>query len=223
MFSAVSHDSTLRLLEAKRLMDLCSNNSGSRFDEELENKNAILRGTFYVLLYGALEFTITHCVSRAIEILNSKTLNLYEILPTLWGLVYDSACTRIESAGVNKKWENRYKLFKELTKDKVIDQIESSLLPSSNGNIKQTQLERVWCTLGLKSPMFEKDNMDVQQYLIDLANGRMAIAHGRECASNIGSQKTIAALEKLYNSISRYCSYLVDCFTQYITNEEYLQ
>lgn len=65
--------------------------------------------------------------------------------------------------------------------------------------------------------------MDVQQYLIDLANGRMAIAHGRECASKIGSQKTIEELEKLYNSISRYCSYLVDCFTQYITNEEYLQ
>lgn len=53
MFSAVSHDSTLRLLEAKRLMDLCSNNSGSRFDEELENKNAILRGTFYVFLNSA--------------------------------------------------------------------------------------------------------------------------------------------------------------------------
>lgn len=220
MFSAVSQDSTKRLLEAKSLLDLCSNDV---HDELTVNRDAVFKGAIYVLLYGALEFTITHCVSRTIEILNSKTLNLYDILPSLWGLVYDADCTRMEMAGVNKKWENRYKLFKELTKDKVVAQIESSLFPSSNGNIKEQQLDRVWKTLGLKAPMFEPDKQYVRQSLMDLANGRMAIAHGRECSSVIGSRKTKEELEQLYDSISRYCSYLIECFTQYISQEEYLQ
>lgn len=220
MFSTVSQDSTKRLLEAKSLLELCSNDL---HDEVKVKRDAILKGTVYVLLYGTLEFTITHCVSRAIEILNDKTLNLYDILPSLWGLVYDADCKRMESAGTNKKWENRYKLFKELTRDKVVAQIESSLFPSSNGNIKEQQLDRVWKTLGLKAPMFESDKQYVRQSLLDLANGRMAIAHGRECASVIGSRKTKEELEQLYDSISRYCSYLVECFTQYISQEEYLQ
>lgn len=220
MFTEVSLNSTKRLLEAKRLMDLCSDD---KFDEEQAITDSVLKGVVYVLLYGALEFTITHCVSRTIEILNDKTLNLYQVLPSLWGLIYDSACKRIETAGTNKKWENRYKLFKELTKDKVIEQIESTLFPSSNGNIKEQQLDRVWKTFGIKAPMFEPEHMSVKQTLLDLANGRMAVAHGRECASQIGSLKSSSDLEELYDSISRYCSYLIECFTQYINQEEYLQ
>ena len=220
MFTEVSLNSTIRLLEAKRLMELCSDD---KFDEEQATTDSVLKGVVYVLLYGALEFTITHCVSRTIEILNDKTLNLYQVLPSLWGLIYDSACKRIETAGTNKKWENRYKLFKELTKDKVIEQIESTLFPSSNGNIKEQQLDRVWKTFGIKAPMFEPEHMSVKQTLLDLANGRMAVAHGRECASQIGSLKSSSDLEELYDSISRYCSYLIECFTQYINQEEYLQ
>jgi hypothetical protein len=201
-------------------MELCSDD---KFDEEQATTDSVLKGVVYVLLYGALEFTITHCVSRIIEILNDKTLNLYQVLPSLWGLIYDSACKRIETAGTNKKWENRYKLFKELTKDKVIEQIESTLFPSSNGNIKEQQLDRVWKTFGIKAPMFEPEHMSVKQTLLDLANGRMAVAHGRECASQIGSLKSSSDLEELYDSISRYCSYLIECFTQYINQEEYLQ
>ena len=214
MFTEVSLNS------AKRLMELCSDD---KFDEEQATTDSVLKGVVYVLLYGALEFTITHCVSRTIEILNDKTLNLYQVLPSLWGLIYDSACKRIETAGTNKKWENRYKLFKELTKDKVIEQIESTLFPSSNGNIKEQQLDRVWKTFGIKAPMFEPEHMSVKQTLLDLANGRMAVAHGRECASQIGSLKSSSDLEELYDSISRYCSYLIECFTQYINQEEYLQ
>lgn len=220
MFTEVSLNSTKRLLEAKILMELCSDD---KLDEEQATTDSVLKGVVYVLLYGALEFTITHCVSRTIEILNDKTLNLYQVLPSLWGLIYDSACKRIETAGTNKKWENRYKLFKELTKDKVIEQIESTLFPSSNGNIKEQQLDRVWKTFGIKAPMFEPEHMSVKQTLLDLANGRMAVAHGRECASQIGSLKSSSDLEELYDSISRYCSYLIECFTQYINQEEYLQ
>ena len=59
MFASVLDDSTKRLLEARRLLDLCENNI---HDSSSSDKDVILRGAVYVLLYGALEYTITHCV-----------------------------------------------------------------------------------------------------------------------------------------------------------------
>lgn len=221
MFSSVTADSIARLMEAKSLLDICSDDS-LKLGEHYNDR--ILYGSFYVLLYGALEYTISHCVYQAIGQLNTKnTLKLYELQPTLWGLIFDPDCTRMESAGPNKKWEYRYQLFSKLTKDQALAQIQSALFPASNGNIKEKQLDRVWTTFGLKSPLFEPGYESVQQDLITLANGRMAVAHGREKASTIGGGTTIAELTDLYDSISRYCSYLIACFTQYITNEEFKQ
>ena len=108
MFSAVSADVTQRLIEARTLIDICKDttlNIKARFNE------SILLGNAYVLLYGALEYTITHCVYRTIELLNDESLSLYDVQPSLWGLIYNGDCMRMEQAGVNKKWENRYKLF----------------------------------------------------------------------------------------------------------------
>lgn len=53
MFASVLNDSTKRLLEARRLLDLCENNI---HDSSSSDKDVILRGTVYVLLYGALEY-----------------------------------------------------------------------------------------------------------------------------------------------------------------------
>ena len=222
MFSTVNNDSTQRLIEAKQLIDIC-------YDSDLKlgvhDNDRILMGSVYVLLYGALEYTITHCVYRTLELLNNNNepLRLYDIVPTLWGLIYNSDCDRIETAGTNKKWENRYKLFVHFTNNEMVQQISDYLFPSSNGNIKETQLQRVWDTFGLKSPMFEPGYESVKSDLLTLATGRMAIAHGREKSSAIGGGISIDDLSNLYDSISRYCSYLISCFTKYIHDKEYIQ
>ena len=220
MYSAVSTDSTQRLLEAKALIDITKDtalNLKSTYNE------TILLGCAYVLLYGALEFTITQCVYRTIEILNNQSLKLYEVNPALWGLIYNGDCMRMEMAGENKKWENRYKLFHQMTKTETVGRIEDALFPSSNGNIKERQLMRVWQTFGLKSPMIEPGQEIINSRLNELAEGRMGVAHGREKASYRGGQKSVEELTNLYNAISRYCSYIISCFVQYIQNKEYLQ
>ena len=220
MFSAVNNDSIQRLIEAKELINIC-NDTNLKLGDHYNDR--ILMGSVYVLIYGALEYTITHCVFRTIELLNNESLKLYDVLPTLWGLIYNSDCDRIETAGTNKQWENRYKLFVHFTKSEMVQHISDKLFPSSNGNIKETQLQRVWDTFGLKSPMFEPGFESVNSDLLTLANGRMAIAHGRERASVIGGATSITELNNLYDSISRYCSYLISCFTKYMHDKEYLQ
>ena len=89
MFSAVNTDSTQRLLEAKSLIDICGDTS---LNIKATYNESVLLGSVYVLLYGALEFTITHCVYRTIELLNNENLKLYEVQPALWGLIYNGDC-----------------------------------------------------------------------------------------------------------------------------------
>lgn len=220
MYSAVSTDSTQRLLEAKSLIDICGD---ANLNLKATYNESVLLGSVYVLLYGALEFTITQCVYRTIELLNNENLKLYDVHPALWGLIYNGDCMRMEMASENKKWENRYKLFHQMTKTETVGRIEDALFPSSNGNIKEKQIQRVWQTFGLKSPMIELGQEIVNSHLQELADGRMGVAHGREKASFRGGRKSINELTDLYNSISRYCSYLIGCFTKYMQDREYLQ
>ena len=99
MFSAVNSDSTQRLLETKTLIDICRDTS---LNLKAAYNESILLGSAYVLLYGALEYTITHCVYRTIELLNNENLKLYDVHPALWGLIYNGDCMRMEMAGENK-------------------------------------------------------------------------------------------------------------------------
>ena len=71
--------------------------------------------------------------------------------------------------------------------------------------------------------MIEPGQEIINTQLRELADGRMAVAHGREKASFRGGQKSVNDLMDLYNSISRYCSYLIGCFTKYMQDKEYLQ
>lgn len=220
MYSAVSTDSTQRLLEAKALIDICND---TKLNLKASYNESVLLGSVYVLLYGALEFTITQCVFRTIELLNNKNLRLYDVNPALWGLIYNGDCMRMELAGENKKWENRYELFHKMTKNETVGRIEDALFPSSSGNIKDRQIQRVWQTFGLKSPMIEPEQEVMNNHLRELAEGRMGVAHGREKASFRGGQKSKEELITLYNAISRYCTYMIGCFTKYIVDKEYLQ
>ena len=67
MFSDINAESTRRLTEAKSLVLLIKNEDLMR---SLNLDSKVHKGAFFVLLYGALEYTITAVVQRCISILN---------------------------------------------------------------------------------------------------------------------------------------------------------
>jgi hypothetical protein len=68
MFSDINAESTRRLTEAKSLVLLIKNEDLMR---SLNLDSKVHKGAFFVLLYGALEYTITAVVQRCISILNA--------------------------------------------------------------------------------------------------------------------------------------------------------
>lgn len=215
MFSDINNESIRRLTEAKSLVQLIKNENLIR---SLNLDSKVYKGVFFVLLYGALEYTITAVVQRSISILNDKKYDIHALKPTLYSLIFHKECNAIMDAK-DKKWTKRYELFSQLGKTKIAH-IEDYLFPTSSGNIKYNQLESIWNTFGITNDVVT--NVKIKGRLAALADNRNAIAHGRELASTIGGRYTIREIEYIYDDISTYCSYIITVFEDYIKKEMYL-
>lgn len=215
MFSDINAESTRRLTEARSLVLLIRN---EELIQSLNLDSKVHKGVFFVLLYGALEYTITAAVQRCISILNRKQYDIHTLKPTLYSLIFHKECNAIMEAR-DKKWTKRYELFSQLEGNKIAN-IDDCLFPTSIGNIKYNQLESIWNTFGITRDVVT--DVKIKGRLAALADHRNAIAHGRELASVIGGRYTISEIDSIYNDISKYCSYIITVFEDYIMNEMYL-
>jgi hypothetical protein len=213
-FDAVGLESDKRLRDAKKLLDLVVQIERSPGDQELVK---VLKGSFFVLLYGALEKTVFYLVNQCIQILNSKHEKLLDLKPVLWALVFNDECTAIHDAG-DKKWTKRWELFSQVN-DGEAKQMDDVLFPSSGGNIQLFQIEGIWRTFGISTPA--RMNERIATRLSNLADNRMKVAHGRESASSVGAGYTAADLNVFYSEVRDYITYLICCFESYIDNQEY--
>ena len=215
MFSDINSESIRRLSEAKSSLVLIRNEETIH---HLSIDIKIHKGVFFVLLYGALEYTITASVQRCIVILNNRSYDIQSLKPTIYSLIFHNECNAITDAK-DKKWSKRYDLFSQINNSKVCA-IEDHLFPTSIGNIKYQQLESIWKTFGISAAVLTDSRLKGR--LSDLADNRNAIAHGRELASVVGGRYTAGEIEYIYNDISTYCSYITSVFEDYVTNEECL-
>lgn len=214
MFSVAFSELTERLRNAKVIQEQVSSQELNA-SKSFENK--VLKGLFFVALYGAIENSLSKSVTICIETLNNLQLDLLKIKPVIWAIVFDPECKRMEQGG-ERKWSNRNKLFVEIknTKAKAMDPL---LFPASTGNIKKKQVDSIWETFDLQSPAFPDPK--IIGLLDTIAENRMAIAHGRRTASDVGASYSAKDLLDFYDSINKWSNYIISCFESFIKNQEY--
>ena len=212
MFDEVATESTKRLNDSKQILLYLNSLEGV-------NDSKVFKGIFFVLLYGALEYTISHCVQQCINEINNTSTNYTALKTTLYALIFDSECTAIMNAR-DKKWQKRYELFSLISKDET-RVINDTLFPCTIGNMKYNQLESIWKTFGITEPIVQ--DLSLKSRLSELTDNRNKIAHGRETASDVGRNYDNTRLENIYNEISGYCSYVIDVFRNYVNNQKYLK
>ena len=207
-----------RIQNAQSLLTIIKANEAQRSNEE---ENKIFKGLFYVVLYGAIERCIVDCVSICINHLNGLSLTVGDIRPELWALAFDPDCTRIEQNSNSKKWGNRNQLFVQLYGDKMMPSISEILFPTSIGNIKMEQVAGVWRTFGIQEPYNPDITKGYDQTLINVADYRMQIAHGRSTAAEVGAHCTSADMQKTLEKVDFYCNYVITCFENYVSNKDF--
>ena len=128
MFEDINQETTRRLTEVHSILRLIK-------DEGISIDKRILKGLFFVLLYGALEYVIQASVQRCIILLNRKNTPINNFRYSLLDLILNKECNAVSSTS-NKQWIKRYELFIKLNEITPINNIDEALFPCPTGNIK---------------------------------------------------------------------------------------
>lgn len=217
MFESSQAGSRQRIFAAKALLDAIDE-SRSRNDPAKQALENVFKGSFFVLLYGTVEYSITSVVSETIQFINERRINHDIIKPRLLSLSLNPLCDRISSGA--KKWETRHDLFTKLEESCTFN-ASTTLFPAEQGNIKDKQLIFIWHFFDIQDPPFPEEKY--RGYFISLAENRMAIAHGRQSAQEVGRNYSKSELKKYYDAVYGYCSYIFSCFETYCLNQGYLR
>lgn len=217
MFDDIKVSSTSRLLEVRAVLDFIKTTTHPVPAPESMTVR-VLKGMFYVHIYGVFEYTVTSVVQHTIYLINSLNIPLNSFKPILLSMVLNPEFDAIFITS-NKKWEKRWVLFDKM-ENNLTTKISNDIFPTDGRNIRYAQLESIWKTFGVDAPIL--NNVSLGGRIKDIVANRNAIAHGNSSASEIGGRISIGDLYQRYNEMSSYISYIIEVFEEYITQEKYI-
>lgn len=169
----------------------------------------LLRGLFYVHLYGAFEFSVNRIVVGAAQVINQAQIPHNNVCHQLGVLVLDRNFNALSQVG--RHWPKRLELI-ELRQSSSIAQIDDG--STDMQNIWLHSLEQIFQVFGLVRPVM----YDVTKtgYIREVVEARNKIAHGQDSPLVYGSTKRCAELRIVLDAIRREAFYILDCFNEYI-------
>ena len=203
MFASVQNEVNDRLNAVETILKSVKDGIVSDAEEALVNNER--KGVFFVVLYGALEYTITATVSSVIRAINERSVNINLLRPRLLSIALHPQFDALKDAR-SKMWVKRLDLLQKIELNDFFG-AEDTLLPVQNGNIKFKSLEFIWELFGLSSGILPEKRM---YGLFDtLAENRMSIAHGRKAPQEVGRSYSKSDLDVFYTSFKTYLSYVI--------------
>lgn len=216
MFASVQNEVNSRINAVETI--LRSIQDGVVLDAEDTLVNNVRKGVFFVVLYGALEYTISAAVSTVIRTINERSVNINSLQPRLLSIALHPQFDALKDAR-SKMWVKRLDLLQKIEFNELFG-ADDNLLPVQNGNIKFKSIEFIWELFGLSSEVLPEKRM---YGLFDtLAENRMTIAHGRKSPQEVGRSYSKSDLDVFYTSFKTYLSYVISSFEAYVQNQEYL-
>jgi hypothetical protein len=217
MFKDVQADSDNMIVEIREFLDFISLHHPQPPITTPRHLNTA-KGLIYVQLYGVIENTVLKTLSKTIDYLNSESLSLSKLKYSILALVLDNELNSLINT-VSKKWDKRNDLFLKIkSDDRAI--ISNTLCPTDGKNIGANQLNSIWRTFELISPIFS--DLTFTGRLRDIVSNRINIAHGNTTASEVGKLVTMADLYTRIQEVSAYCSHFISAFDGYMQSKEYL-
>lgn len=208
LIAAVSPKITTRFLEVQESLSLIRSLESpppSRDSEQVR----ILRGLFYVHLYGAFEFATTQIIFAITQSFNDAQLTHIEVADPLGAVVLDGHFKAIRDSGFSNQFSKRLKLISQRRSGEPARILDGVI------NIQNVWLETVdelFQVFGVHHPRVY--DLTKSGYLLELVDTRNKIAHGRESPTVAGSLKRSAELDKLYGAIRSQAFYMLDCFNE---------
>lgn len=178
---------------------------------------AILRGLFFVQLYGAFEYAVTLSVQVLLQEISRVAVPYCGFEVLFHAVALDAQFKGISDTG--SKW----------TKRRLLLEMQSSNETCTlNDTVFQDQLQNIWYRtltdlfeyLCIPSKPVPDDRM--RGYIDEVVDYRNAVAHGRLSTLEVGRLKTIEDIEKRLDAITRVADHIITCFDDLLINRRFV-
>lgn len=202
-------DIDIRLLEVRTLLSAIKSQESTATPPRDSDSIKIIRGLFYVHLYGAFEKSVNEIVIyalREIDVLGIKNSHAaVDFLPVALASIFQS----LQAPTNDSKWKKRVEFVKTMQSSTVC-KISESVFGDQLQNVSPERLQEIITYLCLPSPFSEADMLSIGE----VVEKRNQVAHGRTNPLRVGSSVKSAELEsRLLTTIS-----VIDQFINCIEN-----
>lgn len=217
--TAVRNEAASRFAEARALLAEIKARETSEATAVSAGLN-VQKALFVIVLYAALELTVTSLVVRTSETITGEAVAHSDLSRGMLSLALDPQLKSVASSGRRSKWQRRSALFaRTFSSDAAHIHDEAPL--KELGNIWCSSLDQVFEAFDLAQPTLHDPR--VREYIDEVVDRRNAVAHGREAAADVGSRYTAALLEVRLKEIERQKDYLIGRFEPVLRDRLYLR
>lgn len=179
-----------------------------------------LRGLIYVLLYGAIEYAVTHGTQSVINYLCGLNVSTKHLENSLYSIALDSQLTSARDAGEKKKWETRRAIFAGINSESHCA-IPDTVFGTFLHNIYPKTVSEIFMSLGILKPATISEREI--GYFKEITEKRNAVAHGREAASDAGAGLTLQDVETRLTAAYSIGSYFLDTIEDHAINLRFVR
>jgi RiboL-PSP-HEPN len=180
------------------------------------NQVRILRGLFYVHLYGAFEYSTLQIVLASTQAFNEAQVPHSNVIDALGSLVLDGHYKSIANTKPAGQFRRRLDLI-VMRSSSDTAAIQDGVLDFQN--IWLHTVELIFDVFGIEAPAMY--DITKTGYLRELVDNRNKVAHGRESPLTVGGLKRSDDLDKVYEAIKTQVSYMLGQFNEYLKSERY--
>jgi hypothetical protein len=218
----LSKSTDARLAEVKKSFALISrleDEASKEQDPFKSESGAILRGLFFVQLYGLIEYSLSLSVQVLLQEMTKLGVPYFHFEHPLFAVVLDRQFRSVEDSG----WQRRLLVRRELLQKQVSS--DSCML---DDGVFESQLQNVWFeTLKqifdfLLIPYDPVPEVRISGYIDEIVNKRNEIAHGRSSAITVGRLTTVADLEIRMTAIARLIDHIIISFDEYLEGRAFI-
>lgn len=194
-----------------------------REEEEKQSTSSdtkMLRGLFFVHLYSAFEFSINHSTQHTLQLAGQKNVKLSELEPRFYSVSLNHFFQAYRTVKLDNQWKKRIEIFDSLSAEEAC-QINNTLFSEYLQNIWTNTLVDVCNCLCL--PETIHPNGRERHYIDELVDRRNAVAHGRECAHDVGERTNASELETRLNTIKEISDRFIAAQENLISRTEFIR
>lgn len=157
----------------------------------------IIRGLFFVSLYGAFEKTINEVVEQYLRAVGGLKVEFSDLTWSFLPTALDPVLTSFKATG---HWEKRVKIF-ETIQSEVPCTVSDTIFSDQLQNTWYKKLEQIALYIGVRN-RFLRNQRD-SHYVDEVVDKRNQVAHGRNTPLVIGSLGRALDLEIRFDAIDR--------------------